>query len=499
MAQPTWPPDAAGLLAELLGRFQGLSRPAVRGDLLARMDDAAAMPPRAGAPSFRLDVPHHDKARDHLAAIVQAVRTRRDPVAALDALTKALRAGHPGDRALPWLELAVCGLTGASPLPPGPAIGLVQALFEVTDPPPPDRLVRHVPYDAPGTGQLTGGETLPEILLRLSDRRRGEGREPLLRFLHAVAYDETLAAHAQLDALRTLLTALGAPAAPVRAAEARSRLIVQIRVEACGAPHVEDEWYQLWGSYYRQPADGGPLTRVRTLEPTEPFRRSELTDVGSARLSGWRELARDVRGASGGVRVEFLLPAALLGHCAELWSLGPSRTPVGRHHPVVVRSLERYSDHWLDQRPWQRRWDHLCDDGPYPDALDRIEWPPLDGDPMAGLARLLAHRPELACLGLAEPYDRLTARHRDAVHDALWMEGVPVMVWRRGDGEPGELMDALRRHAPPRLRDLPETVHHCRKQGRTCGDTDVRNNITLLWDDPSCVDADQDLPFAGMA
>jgi hypothetical protein len=111
----------------------------------------------------------------------------------------------------------------------------------------------------------------------------------------------------------------------------------------------------------------------------------------------------------------------------------------------------------------------------------------------------LTRRPELACLGLAVPYDRLTADLRDAVHDALRNEGVPVMLWRRDHGGRQELVTALRTHAPARLSDLPETVHRCRKHGRIAGADDVRNNITLLWDDPDCVDADQDMPYAGMA
>lgn len=523
-----WPPDAAGLLADLLGRFPGLARPAARTDLLERMDAAAAACPEpAGAPRFPLDVPYHDRARDHLAAIVRAVETHPDPAAALDALAKALREAYPHDRALAWLELTVCGLTGVSPLPPRQAVDLVRALYGVPGLPGPERLVHLVPAGARGTSGLTGRETLPQILLRLSDRRRAAGRapraedrEPLLRFLHAVAYGKSLSGDGRrLDPLRGLLAGLGPPAGGPAAG---GRLIVQIRVEPVDAPHVADEQYQMWAAYYRLPADGGPLEHVRSLEPTGPFPRSALADVGSARMTGWRELAREVRAADGRVRVEFLLPADLLGHRAELWSAGPSQTPLGRHHPVVVRSLERYSDHWLDQEPWRRRWSHLCqeppgqdgedgEDGEYGedpedreggttrDPLDRIAWPPLDEGPVPALVRWLAQRPELACLGLTEPYDRLTARNKAAVSEALFMEGVPVMVWRRDCGDPGELLDALRDHSPRRLRDLPEIVHHCRRQGRTAGEADVRNNITLLWDDPYCVDADQDMPFAGMA
>ncbi|MFF7159573.1 hypothetical protein [Streptomyces sp. NPDC008139] len=41
-----------------------------------------------------------------------------------------------------------------------------------------------------------------------------------------------------------------------------------------------------------------------------------------------------------------------------MWSAGPTRTPLGQHHPVVVRSLERYTDSWVIGA-WRQRWQHL--------------------------------------------------------------------------------------------------------------------------------------------
>ncbi|MFF6957483.1 hypothetical protein [Streptomyces sp. NPDC008317] len=543
-----WPVGAAELLGELLEDFPQLSRHGDRLDLLQRMDEAAERhEPRPYGPGgargarrarFRLDVREEFVARAHLRNLVGAIETRPDPDAALDALRAALRGQAPYDKALPWLELAVLGLTGAAPLPPDASLAVLTALrADLPHLPSPAQLARHVPHGAPGTALLTGRETLPEILVRLSDLRGGgpggdAGRAvPLLRFLGSVTADTDLAAYARWAALRELLGALGGGRAGdtgtagggAQSPEAADRLIVQIRVEAAGPEHVEDGSYELRGAYYRQAVHGGPLRRVAALPPSEPFRRSELTGAGSARMSAWTELAREVRGAGGGVRVEFLLPEALLGYSAELWSAGPTRTPLGQHHPVVVRSLERYTDSWVIGA-WRQRWQHLRRDpqraaaaphgggngdtagtgareaDPADDALGRISWPRLHGRSAATeLTESLVRQPELACLGLTVPYDRLSAHLLAAVKDALYTEGVPVMLWRRDPGDPRELVTALRAHPPARLLDLPETVHRCRKYGRTAGADDVRNNITLLWDDPDSVDADQDTPYAGMA
>lgn len=551
----SWPVGAADLLGELLEDFPQLSRHGDRLDLLQRMDEAAEhreeraygsgpdFDPGPGAvrgarrARFRLDVREEFVARAHLRNLVGAVETRPDPGAALEALRAALRGQAPYDKALPWLELAVLGLTGAAPLPPDASLTVLIALRAgAPHLPSPAQLARHVPQDAPGTAMFTGRETLPEIMLRLSDLRDGPGgpaigrAAPLLYFLAAVAADTDLAAYARWGVLRELLATLG-PVLGARTGdggaggsggggESPERLIVQIRVEAVGPEHVEDGRYELRGAYYRQSVNGGPLRRVAALPPSEPFRRSELTGAGSARMSAWTQLAREVRGAGGGVRVEFLLPEALLGYSAELWSAGPTRTPLGQHHPVVVRSLERYTDPWVTEA-WRQRWHHLRQDPPPApgtrtgtgtdaagaadrdgghDAVDRIAWPSLDGQAAAAeLTESLVRQPELACLGLTVPYDRLSAHLREAVKDALYTEGVPVMLWRRDPGDPRELVTALRTHPPARLLDLPETVHRCRKHGRTAGADDVRNNITLLWDDPESVDADQDMPYAGMA
>ncbi|MEV6011686.1 hypothetical protein AB0M29_33320 [Streptomyces sp. NPDC051976] len=524
-ADSPWPDGGAELLVRVLGRFEKAPQLAHRVDLLAQMDAAAG--PDAGGEAgadghggFRLDVAEHYVARTHLRAIVRAVQSRTDPDAALAALRTAARALWPHDGALPWLQVTVLALTGESPLPTAPALRVVRELLPigelpVRDQPTAAQLARHVPHGARGTALLTGRETLPEIVLRLADLRDGGGPAPLLRFLTAFAADPELAAHHRLSALRNLLGELRSGPGPEPTA-APGRLIVQIRVEAVDPEHVEDGRYELRGAYYRQPADGAPLRRLGSLPPSEPFRRSELTGAGSARISAWAELAREVRNAGGGVRLEFLLPTTLLGHSAEVWSAGASRTPLGHHHPVVVRSLERYTDPWIDPAPWRQRWDHLCadepsrrdpacDDGvpgdgvPGDDVLDRIAWPPLDQRPASALTELLTQRPELACLGLTVPYDRLAAEIRTRLLDALFTEGLPVMVWRRDPGDAREVVTALRKHRPARLRDLPETVHLCRKLGRFAGEADVRNNMTLLYDDPDCVDADQDAPFAGMA
>ncbi|MFC4030583.1 trypsin-like peptidase domain-containing protein [Streptomyces polygonati] len=418
----------------------------------------------------------------------------------------ALRGAGPAVGTLAWLELTVLGLTGDAPLPAAICVELVAALHMLSDPPTPAEIARHIP-DVAGAALRTGRETLPEIMLWLSDLRGASGPGPLIGFLTALAADRPPAAYDRFSALRQLLGRIPVAPDPEPTVPSQGRLIIQIRVEALDPEHVPDGRYELRGAYYVQPQNGDPLVPLnRSLTASKPFRRSELMRPGSKRLPDWAELAREVGRARGGVRVEFLLPLDLLGHDAELWSAGSTGTALGLHHPVVVRSLERYTDTWV-HGPWQRRWRHLRRDTSYPKVLDRIEWPPLGAEPRepaaagpaAGLAAWLGEHQESACLGLSMPYDRLAAGTRAAVRDALFNEGVPVMVWRRDPGDHRELVSALSDMEPLRLSDLPEAVHRCRRERRNAGDQDVGHHITLFWDDADCVDFDQDRRFSGMA
>ena len=46
-------------------------------------------------------------------------------------------------------------------------------------------------------------------------------------------------------------------------------------------------------------------------------------------------------------------------------------------------------------------------------------------------------------MGLAVPYDDPDRRVADAVHDALINSGMPVVIWRRDQGDPHELLKVL--------------------------------------------------------
>ncbi|MFB7471388.1 hypothetical protein [Kitasatospora sp. NPDC056184] len=481
-----WSAQADGLLVAVLLGFRQMPEQRFRQRVVALLGRS---PATAG---IEADIAEDGQPRTHVWNLVDVVATRDDPRAALESLRDTLHTLAPDDRARPWLDLTTLVLVRAPEPHSGELLAVIDELRGLPELP---GLHRHVPENTGGLRILAGEERLPEILARLVDPRGPDVLGPLTGFLRALGADPAVTRCAELPALRRFVDAFGGRA-PVPAAS-RDRLIVQIRLDEETPEHAGETRYRLRLAYYRQPLAGGRFERADGLPATGSITRSELVAVGSTALAGWTELAREIRGRA--VRIEFLLPRSMLGHAAERWCSGPTGRPLGQHHPVVVRSLERYTDPLVNFAAWQARWERLAGlvaDPEQADALDGIGWPPLDPALVAELPDWLARRPSLACLGLDVPYDQLHADVQYAVDDAMYLDGMPVLLWRRVAGDADTLVKALREYRPACLADLPDTVHRYRRQHR--GRADPQHDVTLLWEDPDCVDPDQDSPFPGI-
>ncbi|MFF2078944.1 hypothetical protein ACFVXG_29850 [Kitasatospora sp. NPDC058162] len=483
---------AEGLLAEILFDFQGVSRKEFRQAVLETMGRSPS------SKLFHLDVKEADTAREHVREILRGIRCSRDPRAVLRSLGEALREHAPYDGALPWLQLVVLALTADTGLSAGLLLRVIALLRTLGPALAPRRLRLHVPQDAPGRNLIDEGTTLPEVLARLLDQFGGPDAGYALSFLDGLARDqELLLQHPRLAELGALVGSVPV-ARPALRPEAPGRLIVQIRLEPETAEHIEASRYHLRASCYRQPLAGGPIERLHDLAATDSLALEDLVAAGSARLAGWQTLLSELgRSKRSPVRIEFLLPRELLGHSADLWSPTPDRhrIGIGLLHPVVVRYLDRYINPWLQTEAWYERSEHLFADTLDCEPADRIGWPPLHPERVADLPGWLGGRPTVACLGLDTPYDELDPRVRAAVLDAVEVDGVPAMLWRRAPGAPTDVVDALRRDRPRSLAHLPEAVHRHRKLTRAAP---TQDGVTLFWDDPNCMDPDQDAGFPGM-
>lgn len=496
-------------LVEILVRIPRLQQLAGRHELLGQAD-------------FRLaeSAAESGQAGDHLRAIVATARR----TAKLESLLLALKRVHSDDIGTGWFELAFKLLTGE--LDSQYRDFMLHLIREVQAEPPEfgqyavqryifDRRKARRPVDDAGN--------LPQLLEKLCDAR--------------VATTASGAPAGQLgDFLRVLAKEPMGPGltdllAPVRDQgrdadpddDTERQVIIQIRVEEEGAPRdvpYTRRRYSLRGYYYERVGDGRPVF-LGTEALAEQFTGGELARHVRRFLTAWQGPADAGRGLT--KRMEFLLPHSLLGHPAEACPGGSAGVPLSLTCQVVVRSLTRYKDPMIHDA-WLRRWaalDQGCTPG---DALDRIGWmgpgarggdaggdkiggepwhgpdgryPPLRLTDPADVVDWLAKHADLSCLGLAVPYDHDDDLMRDAVRAALLEDGIPVMVWRRDEGDPGPMLDVLKDCQPPLLlADLPDSVYEARKRGRA-DPHGVHNQITLLWDDPTCVFSGQDQPMGG--
>ncbi|MEV6978100.1 hypothetical protein [Kitasatospora sp. NPDC093806] len=458
--------------------------------LAFRLDVIRAMGRSELTPGIDSEIREDGQAHAHVRQLLTTVASYDEPWAALDSLYFTLHDFAEHDGALGWLELTKVVLARADELPTAELIAVIGELrtFQA-----PAALNRLVPENTRGLRRLTGQETLPELLVRIVNRPDPDLLDPLVAFLRALGAHPTVACR-ELPALRHFVKTFGRRIPAPRTGDAAERLIIQVRLDEATAPGKKDSGYRLHISYYRQPLAGGRFRRVGSLDP-KWFAKSELVGDGSARLNNWMELRREMRESTDPVRIEFLLPHSILGHAAELWSSETTRRPLGRFHPVVVRSLERYTEHNVNFANWRTRWEHL--NAAELDDTERVGWPSLDPAQIDALSKWLDDHRKLACLGLNVPYEELDPDVRDLVDDAMIVDGVPVLIWRRTAGHADPLVATLRGHGSGRLAELPETVHHYREKLRTKV-ADAHHTVTLLWEDPDCVDPDQDGQFPGM-
>lgn len=78
--------------------------------------------------------------------------------------------------------------------------------------------------------------------------------------------------------------------------------------------------------------------------------------------------------------------------------------------------------------------------------------------------------------------------------EAAVCEGIPVLVWRRDNGDPNELEDLL---ADVKIHDLRDRVHswRCSTAGSGASESDVRCHFVIMWDDPRDIGQSYDQRF----
>ncbi len=497
-----WSEEFTRELLESLAVFPGMDDPAYRYLVLRhtreRLGSHAAIP-----------VQESPYTRAHLVNVIDACKAHDDPPRAIRALVGTLAMFEPDTGALARLEACEDYLNGGSAL--GPA--LLRAAAELLRPIALDgagisihELVRQVKADGEAVPLWGFEDDLPEVVRRLDRARKSVPVDvPLVvRFLARLAGE-----------LKDT-----APQLEVMVGEIVHKLGLQAHAAALAAPRRDD----------RQAAEGRRVLRILLTDESTPQRsgytieaavyaattgREEriewcasdgsLTPGDGIEEAGSRFLAQaryltDSIGVCESV-VEFGLPWPLLGQPVERWRINGGKKWIGHQFPVVVRSVDRERSSFA---PWKTRWAALSGQYAAQPVRDLIGWLH-DGNttvPQRAVAmrRVVqvsgeygiitqwlarAENCTTACVGLTFAYRPDDPVCRGSIVDAV-EEGIPVLLWRRDNGDANELETLLEDVS---VRELPERVFSWRRSTAACQpDTDdVRYHVVLFWDDPSHV------------
>ncbi|WP_327327996.1 hypothetical protein OG735_39785 [Streptomyces sp. NBC_01210] len=469
-----------------------------------------------------LDIRQSAVAPDHILQLARFCEDHHDPEAALRALWTTMEFLRRDEAALLDLKRCIDWLTRRGRLPER-QLARLEELCDRIAPSVPRAVMEQAVQTACGPGRrapLRGRESLPEAVRRL-DQARGNDRVPLvLLFLAELAARLPDRVSDELrEEIGNAAGLLGlqdeeklALSARTRQPAPSSRMVLQLRVEEVSAP-AGSEQYVIEAHLYDR--DDAGLRLLTKRECKGRLGRRELAAGGANLLVTWNDLVATGDHADD-FRIEFLLPWSLLGHPADMWGVDADGYRVGFQCPVVVRSLDRLREpSW--RRPWRDRWKLLHNGTAAAQVLTRCGWLAIDDpepgapEPLAGLKgggpvlrlrgkdgdvrRWLDTHADIACLGLAFAYEPTDERAVHGVKDAV-REGVPAIIWRRDGGDPGPLISRLGELATEDLPSLPELLRRWRRSAQEDDIADMHNHLTLLWDDPDCIDVSQARSFA---
>jgi hypothetical protein len=491
-----------GLLWTLL-KLSAIDELRTRQRLIARMSERLNIEPGFAA--------EHPDARTHLDEIVSRCKSYKDPPAAVHALVEAGCFFWKDEAA--WILLTDFDneINGLSVIPALLFHDILELLKEL------DAsahvsihlLARQSMRAGESPLLLEGTETIEEVLRRLNGAKLTPGQAPLvLRVLFALGEEiRTNLRDSQLAIkVSRIADELGYHGPLVTApgeddpAPLTGRCVLRITIADVSGP--EQPQYTIEGRVYAE-TDTGKEPIVRSPRPMIWSPRGTLgdadfEDMGNQFLDG----ARDLTGVIGQVTdslVEFRLPLSLLGSPVERWRLVGGRKRIGHRFPVVVRSPDREDTFYS---LWREKWQLLTGPAGADLVSDHIGWfhhgngevpqqagqydriVQVNGQPGA-LTKWLSKpdRKETIGFALTFAYNYADAVGRQAICDAF-DEGIPVLLWRRDNGDAGALETLL---ADVTVGDLPARIYKWRLETADCDQatSDARYHIVLLWDDPS--------------
>ncbi|WP_055491165.1 hypothetical protein [Streptomyces sp. TP-A0356] len=349
--------------------------------------------------------------------------------------------------------------------------------------------LRFLPFlPPPPSDDPTGKDAVAQLLDAFEDALlMPDEAHPLLSFVEAVAVRQPPLLEAELRTWSDRVAPrLGCPRELLRRVRAReaarsgrpfepSRLLVEIVAH----PANPDE-YQIRG-WLLAPGEGPHSLLADRRVPSRPALEETVAVLHQTVLDRLGEL-------SAGLRVEFLLPRALLWLDVDQFMVRPAGSvarPIGADHTVLVRSRDRFHKrYWWPALHRRLAWLESNPGGVFEAPAVRYVAPGLHPPPDDLLSQLRdGDTPFCFVLLDPPPYDGDLAA--DPVYVLLEV-GIPAIVALRRRGHHADARPQLWNLLAGRLDALPERVRHLRGVGSCSGGPavtlDLHRHVTLVWD-----------------
>jgi hypothetical protein len=311
-------------------------------------------------------------------------------------------------------------------------------------------------------------------LLSLVAEQDGSGLQPIFRLLEPLAVVKGAKAEELALWVDKLATKLPRHVAAARQllqrhplAEGRCYLMIRIKPNAMGDGYSVKAW-AFSGDEPKPVWEGGDYPSLNDV-------KSALSQQLDTRNTPLERALRGIRPEQ--VTYEFILTRDELHADVDAWPIGVGQLPLGRVHPVVVRSYERI--YTLPDRGWAAKWDAWLAATASKSCC--IHWHDSDS------ARTEDYRLKLVLSVVALAFDSDPAT---LDHDALMTSvsiGVPIAIWpRRACQETKDVIKELIDSLPAHHDDYRDGLLKLRQLAPPAA-----QHLTLLWDDPSHLPPDR--------
>jgi hypothetical protein len=230
--------------------------------------------------------------------------------------------------------------------------------------------------------------------------------------------------------------------------------------------------------------------KTSSIDLDKAYSRSQLPNVLADLLKDVMRCDQLGLEAKKDLQIEFFLPCELFEEGVENWpairnNISGSAYPLTLHHPVIIRSSERYKSYEDDAPLWQQKSQHLSQH-----ALSRnkhsIHWIDNEISDKNVEEHIYANlvEPDIVCLGMTLPPSTVATSCKKELFASFVKSGTPVAFWPRHPQPDPQWLKSILLSSDTVLSELPDVLKRERVNAHKSSSSDHPGwHLTLFWDE----------------